>query len=288
MSTKQIMKISKKTYVIKMGGELINNPGILNALCKEIARLKQSDKNIVIVHGGGQQTSEMEIKLGKTSHIVDGRRVTDENAIDVIKMVIAGKINIEIINSLQCNGISSVGLTGVDDRILNVRRRPPQKIIHKKTKTHEVIDYGFVGDILSVNPALILTLIENNFLPVIAPLAADNQGHIYNVNADTVASAIALSVNATQWIILTNIEGVYDQKGSTIPHLTCTKARTLIEEGIISNGMIPKMESIIVALQSGIKSVHVINGLNPENLKNIFLKPSSGTLITKEDTHHDL
>ena len=235
-----------------------------------------------------EEISEMEIKLGKTPNIVQGRRVTDEHSLEMIKMVIAGKINIEIINALQCNGVSAVGLTGVDGHTLNAHRRPPQKIIDKKTKAHQIVDYGFVGDIFAVNPALILTLLENNFLPVIAPLAADNQGNIYNINADTVASSTALSINAAQWIILTNIDGVYDQKGNTLSHLTCKKARTLIAEGIITNGMIPKIESIISSIQAGIKSVHIINGLKPEKLENIFLNKSLGTLITNEDIYHDL
>jgi acetylglutamate kinase len=281
------MKISKQTYVIKIGGELISKPAIFSSLCKEIAKLKQADINVVLIHGGGQQTSEMEIKLGKIPNIIDGRRVTDENSLEIIKMVIAGKINIEIISTLQSNGVSAVGLSGVDGNILSVHRRPPKKIINKNTQELQIIDYGFVADILAVNPELMLTLIENNFLPVIAPLAADNQGNIYNINADTVASSIALSLNAVQWIILTNIDGVYDQKGNTLPHLTCNSARALIDEGIIINGMIPKIESIIEAVHAGIKSVHIINGLKPEKLKNLFLEKSLGTLITNEDMYNE-
>jgi acetylglutamate kinase len=281
MRAKQIMKISKQTYIIKIGGELISNLEILSSLCKEIARLKHAGTNVVLVHGGGQQISEMETKLGKTSNIINGRRVTDESSLEIIKMVISGKINIEILSALQCNGVSAVGLSGVDGHILNVHRRPPKKIVNKNSQAYQIIDYGFVGDILTVNPELLLTLIENNFLPVIAPLAADKQGIIYNINADTVASSIALSLNAVQavqWIILTNIDGVYDQKGNTLSFLTCKKARELIEEGAITNGMVPKIESILSAIQAGIKSVHIMNGLKLEKLQNLFLEKSLGTL----------
>ncbi len=277
------MKTSKQIYVIKMGGELISKPQILNALCKEIAGLKQAGIHVVLVHGGGQQTSEMEIKLGHSPNIINGRRVTDENALDIVKMIIAGKINIEILTALQCNGIAAVGLSGIDGHILNVQRRPPIKIFNKKTQEQQIIDYGFVGEILSVNPELILTLLENNFLPVIAPLAADDQGIIYNINADTVASSIALSLHAVQWIILSNIDGVYDLKGNTLPFLSCQIARELIADGTITNGMIPKIESILSAIQAGIKSVHIINGLKPEKLANLFHEKSLGTLITNGD-----
>jgi len=276
------MKISKQLYVIKIGGELISKPEILHALCKEIAKLKQANLNIVLVHGGGIQTSEMEIKLGNKPTIIAGRRVTDEKTIETIKMVIAGKINIEILSTLQTNGVAAVGLSGVDGNILNVHRRPPKKIINENSKQDQMIDYGLVADILAVNPELMLTLIDNHFLPVVAPLAADKQGNIYNINADTVASTIALSLQAVQWIILTNIDGVYDQKGNTLAHLTCHSARELIDQGIVTNGMIPKIESIITAIEAGIKSVHIINGLKPEKLQKLFVEKSLGTLITNE------
>ena len=263
------MMNSNQLIVIKLGGEIIHQPDTFNLLCGEIAKLKKLKINIVLVHGGGQQVNLVEAKLGNTPTIIHGRRVTDESALDTIKMVIAGKINIEIVSALLAHGVSAVGLTGVDDNMLHVCRRP--------VKT---IDYGFVGDIQSVNPKLILNLLANDLIPVIAPLAADENGKIYNINADTVASAIALSINATQWVILSNIDGVYDENGTTLSHLSCDEAKSFIASGVITDGMIPKIESIISAIQSGLKSVHLINGLKPEKLAGLFLKESLGTLVT--------
>lgn len=269
----------ERLFIVKMGGELISKPSVLSALCKELAKLKQAGINIVLVHGGGQQISEMEVKLGKKTNIVNGRRITDEQTLDITKMVVAGKINIEIVNTLQTNGIQAVGLSGVDGNILNVVRRIPKTIFNKETLQHQTVDYGFVGEILSVNPALLLTLLNNNYLPVIAPLASDENGVIYNINADTVASSIALSLNAEQLIILSNIDGVYDTTGNTLTNLTCKQARELITQGCITKGMIPKIEAIISAIQSGLRSAHIINGLAPQRLNNILVEQSLGTLI---------
>jgi acetylglutamate kinase len=274
-------------FVIKIGGELIGKAEVFKALCTQIAKLKKNGMNIVVIHGGGSQINEMEAKLGKTPNIVNGRRITDETTLETIKMVIAGKINIEILSALQCHGITAVGLSGVDGNLLQVRRRPPKTIINTTTQQTEVIDYGFVADIFGVNPELLFSLLNNNFLPVIAPLAADKQGIVYNINADTVAQAIALALKAKQWIILSNIDGVHDHDGAIMTHLTCTQARALLNTGVITNGMIPKVESILLAIESGIASVHIINGLKPEKLASLGLAETLGTLITKERLTHE-
>ncbi len=266
---------SKKIFVIKIGGEIISDPNHFNLLCKEIAKLKKENNHIVIVHGGGKQITEMEEKLGNTPKIINGRRITDEHSIDIVKMIL-GKINIEITGALKKQGISAVGLSGVDGNILHAERRSPKPI-----------DYGFVGNIVSTHPELVLTLIEKNFLPVVAPLASDHDGMIYNINADTVATTLALSLKATQLIILTNTEGVYDQNGIIFPYLTCQKALSLIKEGIITHGMIAKIESIHSAIKSGIQAVHLINGFKPEKLAAIFSGKSLGTLITKEEIYYE-
>jgi acetylglutamate kinase len=242
--------MTPELIVIKIGGEVINHSIAFHSLCKKIANLKKTNTRMVLIHGGGHQVNELEAKLGNKPKIVNGRRITDENALDSIKMVIAGKMNIEIVSALQAQGVSAVGLSGVDGNLLNVCRRPAN-----------TIDYGFVADIKSVNPKLMMTLLENNFVPVIAPLAADENGVIYNINADTVASAIALAIKASQWMIFSNIDGIYDEQGNTITHISCEAAQSLISKGVITGGMIPKVEAIIAAIQSGIQSVHLLNGL---------------------------
>lgn len=266
------MKIDKKIIVIKVGGEVFNNPEVFNKLSCEIAKLHQSNNAIVLVHGGGQQASAWEEKLGKTPQKINGRRITDEQSLDILKMVIAGKINIEILSQLQKHGIAAVGLSGVDGNILLGQRRPVQKIKDQNSGIMNDIDFGLVADIKSANPKLLYTLLHNGFVPVIAPLVADQNGVIYNVNADTVAAAIAISLQAAEWLILTNVDGVYDLQKNVLPKLSCVDALALIDSGTITAGMIPKVEAIISALKSGLQSARIINGLKPENLVN-------GTLI---------
>lgn len=264
-----------KTIVIKMGGELMHSQTMLSALCQAIVELKKAGNHIVIIHGGGPQISEMEKKLGKNPVIHHGRRVTDAESLDIIKMLLAGKLNCELVSTLQSFGVNAVGLTGIDGNLLKTKRRSPQKELN-------LIDFGYVGDIMSVDPALIQLVIEKEMIPVIAPLGADADGQIYNINADTVASAIALSLHADQWIILSNIDGVYDQMGKTIPFLTCDMAQDLINNGIIKDGMIPKISAIIKAVQAGLNEVHIVNGFKPEKLNYILSGESPGTMITGE------
>jgi acetylglutamate kinase len=260
-------------FVIKLGGEIIDKPKILKQICKETGCLIQTGIQVIVIHGGGNQATQWGEKLNHKPNIIHGRRITDEKTLDIVKMVFAGKINIELLSVFREAGIPAVGLSGVDGNILHACKRPPQ---------HN-IDYGFVGDILSVNPELIFMLMEKKFLPVIAPLACDENGVIYNINADTVASAIAVALQADKWIILSNIDGIYDAQKNYLSHLTCAQARALIQQGAITAGMIPKVESIISAVQSGIKSVQIINGAKSGALSMLLSQQSIGTTFM-EDT----
>jgi acetylglutamate kinase len=275
-----IKKFKGQTFVIKFGGEVADNPEILTSFCEEIALCAQVGIKVVTVHGGGKQATELSEKLGIEPKIINGRRITDEKTLDVVKMVFAGKINIEILGALRRAGIHAVGLSGVDGNMLYAKRRLPQTVVDSKTGKQQTIDYGFVGDILDVDTKLITTLIENNFVPVIASLAADGDGDVYNVNADTVASSIAAELKAEKWIVASDVDGVLNLQGQLISRITGAEAKSLIGDKVITGGMIPKVEAAIAAVEAGVKSVHIINGMKRGTLlAEIFTECGSGTML---------
>lgn len=276
-----IKKFKGKTFVIKFGGEVADSEQTLLSFCEEIALCAQVGIKVVAVHGGGKQATELSEKLGIEPKIINGRRITDEEALDVVKMVFAGKINIEILGALRKAGVPAVGLSGVDGNMLHARRRPPQVVVDEKTGKKRTVDYGFVGDIIDVDPRLIHTLIEKDFVPVIASLAADDEGRVYNVNADTVASSIAAELKAEKWIVATDVDGVLDGDRRLISRLTREQARQLIGDRVITGGMIPKVENALAAIEAGVKSVHIINGLKPGSLlEEVFTESGAGTMFS--------
>ncbi|MEW6735446.1 MAG: acetylglutamate kinase [Acidobacteriota bacterium] len=275
-----IKKFKGQTFVIKFGGEVADNSDTLTSFCEEIALCAQVGIKVVTVHGGGKQATELSEKLGIEPKIINGRRITDEKTLDVVKMVFAGKINIEILGALRRAGVQPVGLSGVDGNILYAKRRLPQTVVDAKTGQQQTIDYGFVGDILDVNPKLITTLIENNFVPVIASLAADSNGDVYNVNADTVASSIAAELKVEKWIVATDVDGVLDLQEQLISRLTSVQAKTLISDKVITGGMIPKVEAALAAIEAGVQSVHIINGMKRGSLlAEVFTEGGAGTML---------
>jgi acetylglutamate kinase len=273
-------------YVIKIGGEIISHKNCLQNLLQAITTLP-SNIRVVFVHGGGQQATELDKKLGNEPQIINGRRITDAHTLETLKMVFAGKINIEILSMLQAMGIDAVGLSGVDANMISVNRRGIQTVINKDTGNEQPIDFGFVGDIVAIQPQLLITLLENKFIPVIAPLAADPAGVIYNVNADTVASSLALSLQAEKLIMISNVNGIYDVNGKLFQHLNCQQARSLIQDGTITGGMIPKVESLMAAMQSGMRSAHIINGFYGSNLAKILVNEPVGTSISTAGSSDD-
>lgn len=276
-----IKKFKGKTFVIKFGGEVADNEETLLSFCEEIALCAQVGIKVVAVHGGGKQATELSEKLGIEPKIINGRRITDEGALDVVKMVFAGKINIEILGALRKAGVPAVGLSGVDGNTLHAKRRPPQVVVNEKTGRKQTVDYGFVGDIFDVDPKLINTLIEKDFVPVVASLAADDEGRVYNVNADTVASAIAAELKAEKWIIASDVDGVLDGNTKPISRLTRDQVKQLIRDKIITGGMIPKVENALAAIAAGVKSVHIINGMKPGSLlEEVFTESGAGTMFS--------
>ena len=204
-----INKFKGKTFVIKIGGEVAHNTDHLHALCEEVALLSQVGIRVILVHGGGPQATEMADKLGIKTRKVNGRRITDDATLDVAKMVFGGKINVEILSSLRRAGVGAVGVSGVDGNTILATRRPPVRV------DNEIVDYGHVGDIESVDPTLLLTLLDGGFLPVVASLAADAEGNIFNINADTVATRIAAVIGAEKLMLASNVDGILADRRAT-------------------------------------------------------------------------
>jgi acetylglutamate kinase len=222
--------------------------------------------------------------LGLKPVIIEGRRVTDDQVLDVVKMVFAGKINVEVLSALRRTGARAVGLSGVDGQIVHAKRRPPRPVKNPQTGREEMVDFGHVGDIERVDTRLLSTLLAGDFIPVLASLGADDDGNIYNINADTLAAHLAASMGAEKFILASNVDGVLDMNQSPpklLPRLTTQEVRALSEGGLIKGGMLPKTQAAVQALSSGVAAVHIVNGLKPSTLLlEVFTESGSGTMIT--------
>lgn len=275
-----INKFKNKTFVVKIGGEIADDEAILHSFCEEVALLSQVGIRVVMVHGGGKQATQLSEQLGIVPKIVQGRRVTDEKALDVVMMVFAGTINTEILAALREYGAEAVGISGVDGGIINAVKRPPKKMINEKTGLEEVVDFGHVGDIESVDPKLLQTLLAADFVPVMASLGGDDAGNILNINADTVASEIASVLKAEKLFLVTDVDGILRADKTLISRVTPNEIDRLIAEGVIKGGMVPKAQSAVEALKDGVQSVHIISGKKRSTLlAEVFTDTGSGTMI---------
>ncbi len=281
-----IQKFKGKTFVIKFSGKVTENKETLASLAEEIALLHQVGINICVIHGGGKQLSALAEKLGVAQTIIEGRRVTNDDTLELAKMIFAGKINTEVLAAFRHRGINAVGLSGIDGNIINAEKRPPKEILDKATGNFQTVDFGNVGDILDINTDLLKLLLGQQYLPIISSLGADSSGAIFNINADTVAAEIAIRLNAEKLILLSDVNGIYlDAKDKTtkIPQITTDQAVEMIENGKVTGGMIPKLQSLTKILEHGVKAVHIING-NQRNslLSEIFTDEGTGTMLINE------
>lgn len=275
-----INKFKNKTFVVKIGGEIADDEAVLHAFCEEVALLAQVGIRVVMVHGGGKQATELSKQLGIKPRMVEGRRVTDEQTLDVVMMVFAGKINTEILAAVREAGVEAVGISGVDGGIVNAVKRPPKKVLNEKTGKEEVVDYGHVGDIESIDPKLLTTLLNADFLPIMASLGGDDDGNILNINADTVAAEVASALKAEKLILVTDVEGILRGDKTLISRATPEEIAQLIKDGVIKGGMIPKANAAVEALKDGVQSVHIISGKKPSTLlAEVFTEEGSGTMI---------
>jgi acetylglutamate kinase len=280
-----INKFKNKTFVVKIGGEIADDEATLHSFCEEVALLAQVGIRVVMVHGGGKQATQLSKQLGIEPVMVQGRRVTDEKTLDVVMMVFAGTINTEILAALREYGAEAVGISGVDGGILNAVKRPPKSVVDEKTGQEQVVDYGHVGDIESVDPKLLVTLLNADFVPVMASLGGDDAGNILNINADTVASEIASVLKAEKLFLVTDVDGILRADKSLISRVTPAEIDRLIKEGVIKGGMIPKAQSAVEALKDGVQSVHIISGKKRSTLlTEVFTDTGSGTMIHRNGT----
>ena len=268
-----------KTFVIKYGGHAMGDATLAASFANDIVLLQQVGVYPVVVHGGGPQIGTMLERLRIKSEFIDGLRVTDAETVIVVEMVLSGQINKQIVAAINAAGGTAIGLSGKDGGLITVRKAA-RTTKDPESGTEKVIDLGFVGEPETIDPYILDAFQETEIIPVIAPLGIDVSGQTFNINADTVAGAVAGGVDATRLLLLTDVEGVLDKRGELIPEMTLDEARGLMGDGTISGGMIPKLETCIQAVEDGAEAAVIIDGRAPHSvLLEIFTEHGSGTLI---------
>ncbi len=274
-----MQRYENRTIVVKYGGHAMGDPELGQAFARDIALLKQSGVNPIVVHGGGPQIGSMLTQIGIESKFEGGLRVTDEKTVEIVEMVLAGSINKEIVAMINAEGEWAIGLCGKDGNMV-FAEKAKKTIVDPDSNIERILDLGFVGDIVEVDRTLIDLLAKSEMIPVIAPVAPGRDGHTYNINADTFAGAIAGALSATRLLFLTDVPGVLDRQGNLIKKLTVAEARALMADGTISGGMIPKVETCIEAIEAGVEGVVILNGKTAHAvLLEIFTQHGAGTLI---------
>ncbi|HQZ82252.1 MAG TPA: acetylglutamate kinase [Pyrinomonadaceae bacterium] len=280
-----IQRFAGKTFVIKFSGKITEDAANLASISEEIGLLHEVGIRVCVVHGGGKQLTEMAEKLGVIQKVVGGRRVTDDETLELAKMVFRGKINTEILAQFRRRGIKAVGLSGVDGGVLTAERRPPKSVLDRTTGVTDVVDFGHVGDVVKIDASLIEVMMNNGYLPVLSSLGADDHGQIFNINADTIAAEIAVALKAEKLILLSDVNGIYldpADAASKISRLPIAEARKLIESGRATGGMIPKLESLISLIERGVHTAHVIDGRKANAvLAEIFTDEGTGTMVVR-------
>jgi acetylglutamate kinase len=269
------------TVVVKYGGHAMGDPKAQQSFARDIALLKQSKVNPIVVHGGGPQIKMMLEKMGVESKFEGGLRVTDARTMEIVEMVLAGSINKEIVTSINAEGEWAIGLCGKDGNMVYAKKAM-KTVRDPESNIERALDLGFVGEPVEVDRTLLDLLARSEMIPVIAPVAPGRDGATYNINADTFAGAIAGSLGAKRLLFLTDVDGVLDANKNLISELTMRDARALIADGTISGGMIPKVETCLEALENGVEGVVILNGKTPHVvLVELFTEHGAGTLIVR-------
>ncbi len=267
-----IKKFNGKVVVIKYGGNAMINEHLKEQVMEDIALLWLIGVKVVLVHGGGPEISDLMTRLGKKAEFVDGLRVTDKETVDIVQMVLAGKVNKSLVTLLQTKGGHAVGLSGIDGGLIEAQIKDER--------------LGFVGEITKVRPQPIIALLEKNYIPVVSTVASDKQGNVYNINGDTAAAFIAGALGAERLIMMTDIAGILrdkDDPSTLIPEITVEQAGHLYDEGVISGGMIPKVDCCIEALKRGVKNVIIMDGRVPHSiLMELLTDEGAGTMVRGE------
>jgi acetylglutamate kinase len=277
-----IQQFHGKTMVIKLGGHAMIDPDVLEDAIKDAVLLQLVGIRVVLVHGGGPEITDKMKALGKEPKFVSGLRITDQETLEIAQMVLVGKINTNIVSLIAKSGARGIGISGNDGNLIIGRKMELQKVT-VGGKEHEV-DLGHVGEIEEIDPSLLNTLLDNRYIPVIAPIAIDRNGQILNVNADTAAGDIAIALHATKLINMTDVDGVMDRERKHVyRRLSLHEAQTMMKEGVISEGMIPKVTSLIDAVSKGVSSAHIVNGNIRHNLLlELFTNEGVGTMVSQK------
>ncbi|MEG6508496.1 acetylglutamate kinase [Methyloligella sp. 2.7D] len=276
-----MQRYDKATVVIKYGGHAMGDPELAKQFARDVVLLKQAGVNPVIVHGGGPQIGKLLDRLNIRSEFKDGLRVTDRQTVDVVEMVLAGSVNKEIVAGINAAGGRAAGISGKDGNLMRAQKltrsaRDPESNIEK------VVDLGFVGEPVAVDPHIVDVIIRSDLIPVVAPIAFGPEGETLNINADTFAASLAAALRAKRLLLLTDVEGVLDKDGKLLKSLTTKEVEELIEDGTISGGMIPKIESCMAVVSQGVEAVVIINGKVPHAvLLELFTRHGAGTLIER-------
>ncbi len=278
-----IQRFAGKTFVIKFSGKVTEDKDNLASLAEEIALLHEVGIRVCVIHGGGKQLNELAEQLGVVQTVVGGRRVTDDDTLELAKMVFRGKINTEILAQFRRRGIYAVGVSGIDGGIVTAEKRPPRDVLNKETGETKMVDFGHVGDVVHVNTALINTMLDSGYVPIVSSLGADDEGRIFNINADTIAVEIAAGLKAEKLILLSDVNGIYleeSNEDTKLSRLTVEDARHMIATGRATGGMIPKLESLISLLSRGVASAHIVSGTTRNAiLAEVFTDEGTGTMV---------
>jgi acetylglutamate kinase len=274
-----IQRFQGKTLVIKYGGNAMVDDQLKSAFARDVVLMKLVGMNPVVVHGGGPQIGKLLERIGKKSEFVQGMRVTDRETMDVVEMVLGGLVNKEIVSLINKHGGKAIGLTGKDGGLIRAR-----KMVMKQAKAvgmpDEIIDIGHVGEVEAIDPEVVALLDSQDFIPVIAPIGVGKDGEAYNINADVVAGKLAITLAAEKLILLTNTTGVLDKQGKLLTGLSSREVGSLVDDGTIAGGMLPKVRCALDAVASGVKSAHIIDGrVEHAVLLEVFTDEGVGTLI---------
>ena len=272
-----IQRFTRKTVVIKFGGNAMTDPELHESFARDVVLMKLVGMNPIVVHGGGPQIGKLLDRLGIESRFVGGMRVTNEETVDVVEMVLGASVNKEIVDSIHRNGGRAVGITGKDGELIRARALSSN---HRVTGSEDI---GLVGEVESIDTDILTMLGESDYIPVIAPVAGSVDGNTYNINADLVAGKLAEVLGAEKLILLTNVTGLLDADGQTLTGLSTQRVDELIDQAVITGGMLPKVQCAMDAVKSGVASAHIIDGRVPHaTLLEIFSDEGIGTLITNQ------
>jgi acetylglutamate kinase len=275
-----IKRFRKKTIVIKYGGNAMVDEKLKEGFARDIVLMKLVGINPVVVHGGGPQINQLLDKIGKESQFIKGMRVTDRETMDVVEMVLGGQVNKEIVNFVNNHGGKAVGLTGKDGGLIRARKMVI-KDNDPSLSAPEIIDIGHVGEVASIDPEIVTLLESGEFIPIIAPIGVDEDGHTYNINADIVAGTLARTLMAEKLILMTNTPGVLDENDNVLTGLSASRVDEMVRSSAIHGGMLPKVQCALDAVKSGVRTAHIIDGrVEHALLLEVFSDQGVGTLIS--------